>query len=1127
MTSSSVHPRTCDPSRATISNRTLYRKRAVPGARIKGQIAALLGIALFLGMGSLHAFAQGISATIVGTVKDPQGALVPGATIKAANTDTGFTQTATSDSTAEYRLGSLPVGRYVLEIAAQGFQKVVQNNIVLSVDQTQTIDVTLTVGTQVQTVTVTEAPPLINTSTSEVGRTLEPAEIVGLPLVNRNANTEISLTAGVQSNSASPTNSNSPNFVSGLPSTDVVVNGSIDAGVPSVSYYLDGGINMTSYRNYGNQLPNPDAIEEFRVETSNFSAAYGRMSGAVVTALTHSGADQFHGSLFEFLRNTDLNATPWDSTLNAPYHRNQFGGTLGGPIKRDKSFFFFSYGGLRQSTGTFLSGGVLPTADEQQGNFSAASILPVDPATGQPYDYNGVPGWIPPSDLDPTAQNIMKAMPLPNAPNNTWTGYFVGPLDDNEYLGKVNYQLSSKDQLAASYFSIKTTSNTFGGGNLPWDAEFTAALQQNINISDDHVFNPKFSNETWFTYTRAMASRTNSPGKSLADFGSNFTIQGPPALPDIAVSGYFTLGTAYAGPILGDDFYSLRDMATTTKGKHTLVYGAEASLDKEPQVADEEDFGVFSFSTSTPNSTTNALADFVTGKVGTMEQDSPYTVLMNSWYVGLFLQDDYRITPRLTLNLGLRYDLTTPFLESRDQEQTFIPGVQSTVVPDAPLGLLYPGDKGVNRGIIDLREHHISPRFGFAWDPFGDNKTAVRAGAGIFYGSPTSNEWSQGTTGQPYAIRQPYNSITSLTNVYGNPASFPTGDPFPYNFNPGHAQFLPAANASAISESYQWPLTYQLNLAVERQLPGNLSVTAGYVGTLTHDLPFEEDANYPAYAPGSSSSQASINGRRPYDPGALGGTWVLTSTPTASYHSLQITAKKQMSHNLMLNGFYVFSKSFYSADPGAVGPSSITQDFDAISEERGPSDFDQRHMASISGMWNVEYYHGLNRILKQVANGWQVAPILSFNSGLPLNIETGADNNHDGYTTDRPNLVPGQKAFLDPHRSRVAAAAEWFNIAAFANNGAGLGIGPGGADGNTSRNYLRSPGYRDVDIGIYRNIPISEKVKMQIRGEATNAFNLVNLGTPTATLSSSINGQITSAVANSNRQIQLGARLTF
>jgi len=339
----------------------------------------LTAIVLFLALATVDAFGQGISATLVGTVKDPSGALVPSATVTVTNTATGLKQTATVNGAAEFRIGNLAVGSYVLTVEATGFQKYAESGILLTVDQTLNIDVVLTLGTQVQTVNVTGAPPVVNTSTSEVGRTIEPTEIVGLPLVNRNANTEISLTPGVQSNSASPTNSNSPNFVSGLPSTDVVVNGSIDAGVPSVSYYLDGGINMTSYRNYGNQLPNPDAIEEFRVETSNFSAAYGRMSGAVVTALTHSGTDQFHGSLFEFLRNTDLNATPWNSTLNAPYHRNQFGGTFGGPIRHQKSFLFFSYGGLRQSTGTFLNGAVVPRLNVRETSLEPACCRWIPP----------------------------------------------------------------------------------------------------------------------------------------------------------------------------------------------------------------------------------------------------------------------------------------------------------------------------------------------------------------------------------------------------------------------------------------------------------------------------------------------------------------------------------------------------------------------------------------------------------------------------------------------------------------------------------------------------------------------------------------------------------------------------
>jgi Carboxypeptidase regulatory-like domain/TonB dependent receptor len=1093
----------------------------------RSRFIVCLSLVLLSCIASLHAIAQGITATIVGTVADQQGALIPGARVKVTNVGTGFSESTASDGQAEFHLGNLPVGTYDIEVSAPDFQNSIQHNIVLTVDQTRNIAVVLAIGTQVQTITVTNAPALVNTNTSEVGRTVEPDEIVGLPLVNRNVNTEISLTAGVQSNSASATNSGSVNFVNGIAATDVVVNGSIDAGVPSVSYYLDGGVNMTEFRDYGNQLPDPDAIDEFRVETNNFSAAYGRMSGAVVTVLTHSGTDHFHGSLYEFVRNTDLNATPWGSTLNAPYHRNQFGGTIGGPIKRDDSFFFFSYGALRQSVGTFLSGGVLPTAAERQGNFSAASVLPINPSTGQPYDFNGVPGWIPPSALDPTAQNLLKDIPLPNGPNNTWTGYFTGPTTDNEFLAKLNQKIFSKDQLSASYFGIITTSNVYGGGNLPWDTEITHDHQQNINISDIHVFNQNLSNQAWLTVTRALGSRLNTPQTSIADFGSNYTDQGPPALPEITVSGYFTLGEQFAGPKAGDDFYSVRDMVTSTKGKHNLQYGVEISLDKDAIVADEESWGSFTFAASAPNSTQNALADFVTGTVNNLTEETPYTTLETSWYYGFFLQDNYRINPHLTLNLGLRYDLTTPWVDSRNQEQTFVPAVQSVAVPAAPLGLLYPGDKGVTRGIVDMRKHHVSPRLGFAWDPFGDGKTAIRAGAGVFYGSPTGDEWNQGATGQPFAVDQTYSSIASLTNPYGNPASFPNGDPFPYTFNPSNAHFLPAAGVSAIDENYQWPLTYQLNVSVERQLPGNVSITGAYVGTLSHDIPFEGDVNYPAYAPGASSIQSSINSRRPNDPGTLGQVELLKSSQTASYHSLQISATKQMSHNLMLNGFYVFSKSFYSADPAAVGANTVAQDFDDLREERGPSDFDQRNMASISGMWNVSYYSGKNRILKQVTDGWQVAPILTFNSGLPINLLTGADNNDDGNLSDRPNLVPGKNAFLDPHRSRTAAAAKWFNTAAFVPNFPGTGIGIGGADGSTPRDYLRAPGYRDIDIGIYRNFQIKEAMKLQLRGEATNAFNFVNLGIPTATLSSPIDGTITSAIANSNRQIQLGVRLTF
>jgi hypothetical protein len=1093
-----------------------------------------LATALLFAVAAVSSPAQQITGSIRGTVKDEQGALVAGATVTATNVETGLSRSVPSNSEGGYYIEYLPVGRYNLDVNASGFKKFVQENLVLTVDETQTLNVTLAIGVQSQTVTVTEAPALVNTSSAVLGRTVQPAEIIGLPLVNRNAYAELSLTPGVQSNSASPiTNpSGTPNYQIGVPSTQVVVNGGIDGGVPMVSYFLDGGSNMTGIRNYGNPLPNPDALEEFRVETSDFSAQYGRMSSAVVTAVTRSGTNQFHGSLFEFVRNTALNATPWNATLNPPYHRNQFGGTVGGPVKRDRAFFFFSYAGLRQTVGQFLSGGVVPTALERQGDFTQSKVIPNLPGTKTKVDgTNSSPncqvakvGCVPSDLLDPTAANIInKFIPLPNSANNAWTGFFTGPTNQDEYLGKYDQVLGDKDHLAVTYFYLNSTQNAYGNGNLIWDINQSYSKQQNVNISDIHTFSPTTVNESWISFTRVAGGRVNLPATSLGDLGSNFAIQGPKGLPELTVSGYFSVGGALAGPVTTTDFYSIRDLVSMTKGKHSLNFGGELALDKNMIVGNLYNFGVFTFQTSAPTTTGNALGDFVTGQVNTMEQDTPYHGLLSDWHTAFFVEDDYRMTPRLMANLGLRWDIDVPPVESSNLTGTFVPGVQSTVVPSAPQGLLYPGDKGVPRGIVDLRWHHVSPRVGLAWDPFGDGKTAVRAAAGVFYGSVSGNEWNQPANAQPFAIRQTFNSITSFSNVYGNPASFPNGNPFPYTYSPSHPRFLPAASVESIAENVQWPLVYQINTAVQRQLPSQVSLTAAYVGTLSHDLPIMIDDNYAPYAPGASTSQSSINARRPYDPGVLGQNIFLISNQTASYHSLQISAHRPLTHSLMLNGFYVLSHSFQSSNESAVGIATA-QDFANLWEERGPTDNDRRHTASISGIWNLDYYKGSNLFMREAANGWTISSIATLYSGTPVNIVTGSNKNFDSANNNRPNLVAGQNAFLDPHRSRTAAAAEWFNTAAFTSNGPGLGIGPGGADGNAPRDYLRAPGYRDVDLGIFRNISF-ERFTLQLRGEATNAFNMVSLNAPTANLASSLNGKITAA--GSPRLIQVGARLTF
>jgi Carboxypeptidase regulatory-like domain len=1096
-------------------------------------------LALFLILTASLMHAQQITGTFVGTVTDQQAAVISGAIVKATNNATSFSRVSTANEYGQYRIDHLPVGTYTLEVNANGFKRYVQQNIGLTVDQTLTVSVTLAIGAQSQTVTVTEAPPTVDTSTAVLGRTIEPAEIIGLPLVNRNAYAQLSLTPGVQANSASPSSNpnGTPNFVIGLPSAAVQINGSIDGGNPEVSFYLDGGSNITGIRNYGNQLPNPDALEEFRVETSNFSAQYGHMSSAVITAVTKSGTNRFHGSLFEFNRNTDFNATPWNSKTKAPYHRNNFGGVIGGPIKRDRAFFLFSYAGLRQVVGQQLTGGVMPTAAERLGDFTADSFKVNAPGTKTqvtgtntaPNCQSPKPNCIPQALLDVTAANILntaKLIPLPNSAGNTYVGFFTGPTEDDEYLGKYDQSIRDNDHVSVTYFFVKTTQNAFGGGPIPWDINQSYTDQTNANISEVHTFSPSTANQAWVTFTRAAGGRVNLPAVDLGQLGSDFTIQGPSGLPQLNVSGYFNAGGALAGPVTTSDFYSFRDMVTMTKGKHSLIFGGEVALDKGMFAANLYNFGVFTFQNSAPTTTGNALADFVTGQVNTMEQDTPYHTLMSAWHTAVFLQDNYRITPRFTANLGLRWDIDTPPVESSNLTAAFVPGQQSTVVPSAPLGMLFPGDKGVTRGIVATRWHHVSPRIGFAWDPWGDGKTAVRAGAGIFFGTTSGNEWNQPGNAQPFAIRQTFNSITSLTHPYNNLASFPTGDPFPYIYDPSSPRFLKPASIESIGTDVQWPYMYQVNFAIQRQLPGQFILTTAYVGTLSRDVPTMIDDNYAPYAPGASTSQTSINARRPYDPGILGQNIFLTSNQTANYHSLQVSVKRQMTHNLMLNGFYVWSHALQSSNESAIGQMTA-QDFANLWEERGPMDVDRRNVANISGIWNIDYYRGSNRVMKHVVNGWSLAPIFYFQSGPPFEITTGSNKNFDSANHNRPNMVPGVNPFLDPNRPRPVAAAAWFNTAAFISNGPGVpgGIGPGGADGNTPRDSLRGPGFRSADLGIFRDIHFGERLTFQLRGEATNVFNMVSLNNPTANLASSLNGKITSASAM--RIIQVGGRLTF
>lgn len=1087
----------------------------------------------------LAASAQITTATIVGTISDPTGAQVPAASVTARNVDTGLTRTAVTGEDGTYRLEFLPIGNYSVEVTAvSGFKKALRSGIVLQINDTARVDMSLEVGDVSENITITDEALEINTSTAEIGRTIQSAEIVNLPLVERNVFTLLDLTPGVQSNNngVATASTGTSSFILGYPEQRTLINGGTDGGTGSVNYYLDGGINMTNLRNTGNILPNPDAIQEFRVQTNSYNAEYGRFASGVINVLTKSGTNQFHGSVFEFVRNTVFNANDWGSTLErAPFHRNQFGGTIGGPIRKDKAFFFFSYSGLRQATSSFLSGARVPTELERVGNFTQSATKPTDPATNAPFVCNAVQHVICPNRLDPVAMRIINTyIPRSNVTlangNAGWQGNIRTPFNSNEYLGKVDYQLNSAHRLSFSYFNTGGTSTTRSGSpNLPWSTQDSTWRQHSVNLSDVWIISPDKVNQAWLTFSRNFGGRINNPAISLTDLGSSFFIQGTPNLPQITVTGYFTLGQQIGGPVAGTNFYSVRDVFSWTRGNHSLKLGGEVSLNKDIQETLLNNYGVFTFNGNTtmhtgPTVAGNALADFLIGIPSAVSQDAPVTGYTNSWYTAAFVQDDYRFNKRLTFNLGLRWDVQTPPTDPQNRVVNYVPGQRSTVIPNAPIGALFYGDPGVERGGIPVSYTHFSPRLGLAWDVTGDGKTSIRAAIGQFYGSISGNEWNTMTNFQPFSTRLTFTNINQRTNAQGVPLgaslvnpynAFVGGPPFPYN-----GTFTTGGGLFPVASDFKWPRTVQTQVSIQRQLTRDLVMGVAYVGTYSRDLPFARDINYPVLTPTATAAGANILARRPNP--LFGAVLQLQSDQTAEYNGLQITSAMRMNHHVSFNAFYTYSKTTSSVQLYNSTTQGLAQNYSNLSADKGAGDTDQRHVFSMSVIYRPDYFsNDSNAVLRHVFNGWSISTIIKARSGLPFTVTNGnVDANLDGNTNDRAQLIG------NPHLDNPTAAM-WFNVAAFARNNVVTGVA---TDGNSARNLLYGPGYRTVDLAISRNFRLTETVKLTFRAEATNAFNMVNLGQPNASVPangtpSTTFGTITSAAAM--RKMQFGARLTF
>jgi outer membrane receptor protein involved in Fe transport len=863
--------------------------------RIKSWALLLMLIAVFAAAG---AKAQLSTASLSGIVADPTGAVVPNAKITLTETDTNFVRVTTSKADGSFHEEFLPVGPYKVSVSAANFKTLERSGIVLSVMQDATLDLKMEIGGQSETVSVTADVPLVNLSNSTLGTTVSNEQIDNLPLISRDTYALLSLTPGVQSNA----NSNSLGFIE----YHVYINGSTDDFTGQVSYYLDGGLNMTGLRNSGNEVPDPDAVSQYDVQTNNFSAQLGRYAAAVVSMVTKSGTNQWHGSAFEFYRSRNFNAVTHNQTVKSPYVTHRFGATFGGPIRHDKDFFFGSYGGYRFATSSAYVSSV-PDVAQMGGNFSentptvdatdsptstndcknaptaadntAIQFWVCNRATGLPYANNTLPG----SALDPTVQNVLKYLANGNLTGsigntghltlNGQPGVIVGdtkythreydaaPQTNNEYLIKTDHQLTQNHRVSLSYFRYSSTVASLPGGlTSSWTYSNYAATQQNANASDTWTISPRTVNQAWLSYTRQFGGRNPVPSSDTwATFGSDFGISGLPSRGQISDSNWFGLTQAITGPKAGTNQYGARDVLNTTRGKHTLYLGGEAGLEKDFQQTSLDNYGVFAFTTAAGARTNYSLSDFITGYPNSFEQDTGEYADANYFNYAFFAQDDWKILHNLTFNLGVRYDWQQAPTDTQNRETNFIPGVQSHAFTTvnitgktgnqlAPIGMLFPGDPGVPKGGAFTPNNHISPRIGFSYDPFGTGKTVIHGAGGIFFGGISGNLWELPSNFAPYAVRPTFSKVTSMTHPYLNdPTEFPGGvNPFPtLTFVPGTgtASFLALNQVSSMDANFKWPFTYQINFGIQQQIGNTLAIGANYVGSLNRRQPIYEDLN--------------------------------------------------------------------------------------------------------------------------------------------------------------------------------------------------------------------------------------------------------------------------------------------
>jgi hypothetical protein len=1096
--------------------------RAADVLRMASKVG-LIPVLLVLLAGS--ALAQFTTARLSGTVTDGTGSAIPGAQVVIRQTGSGYQQTASTGADGAYLFPSLPVGSYQLTVEKMGFSTYVQSGIVLTVGQNANQEVALKVGAVTQEVNVQANASMVTTDSPALGQLVSEKSMIALPLNGREAQQLVFLVPGAVDVSAQNCGADCEGGV--LPGEQYAkING---GGSNGVAYLLDGVDYNDTYINANLPFPNPDALQEFNVQTDNMSAVYGNATGGVVNIVTRSGNDAIHGDAFEFLRNYAMDARNYFATSPDPLKQNQFGATLGGPILKGRLFYFGSWQSTRTKTAQNGQIAFVPTDAERQGDFS--DLLPdtqlTDPATGAPFLNNQIPV----TRLSSVAQYLLGHIPLPNGPGRQLS-YNAAPTVQNtdEYLAKLDYDIG-KHHLSGHYFQmhynvptiLPPASNVLAGNT---EAPQDLALK-NVSIVDIYTISDKMLLSSYFGYTSQNGETLSAAPFNMADAGvkiaqpTNFK---PPL--NFYVGGEFGIA-AQLGAVgewdRGDQ--SLREVVTRTAGTHEIQFGGEVKRIRAPMGNIYQANGTFSFDNSLSG---DNIADFLLGNLSYFTQGGGLYLNFTGIDWSAFVQDDWKVNPRLTVSAGLRWDPFIPYKDSEGRVACFVPGSQSARFPNAPSGVIFGGshhDRGCPTASIFDNLSNFGPRVGFALRLTSDSKTSLRGGAGYYYEPPNTVAFED-VVGIP-----PFAPIVNLTDVdladpYG---SAEIANPFPAQFgptNPGPSASFPQniSFTQIFDRHFRLPQVLTWNLTLERGIGTSWLLRAAYLGNKASHLSGTGDQeagllqlNPAIYIPGQSS-EANTQQRRKYP--SFGFINSINSGVNSNYHALQLTGERRFAQGLSLLANFTWSRALNdfgpNGQPGYAGTNSCScgRRFDY-----GPDAGDVNKIVRLSGTYTPPQVHWKG-FAGRAVNGWSLTGTANWQTGFPFTIFSDDDNSFSAIGADRADILSPDvhKAKLSTSRSHAEQIQEWFRTADFTANAVGT-------FGNTGKNILRGPRSFNTDLALLKDTAVTERVRLQFRAEFYNALNNVNFDLPDSGLTDSSFGQISSA--ESPRILQVALKAVF